>query len=90
MTLFFIIDLYDVASGGKQTPAAAFKPKGAPPVTLDYTDIPHSQIRKVVYDMVIVNTYHTSILDIMFFFLLMMLTSCESISSCVLVNLFMI
>ncbi|KAL5579434.1 hypothetical protein UlMin_011876 [Ulmus minor] len=37
-----------LASRGKEAPAAAAKPKhaGAPPA-LDYTDIPHSQIRKI-------------------------------------------
>lgn len=44
-----VVNTFMVASGGKQVPAAAFKSKDAPPATLDYTDIPHSQIRKVVF-----------------------------------------
>ncbi|KAL5822449.1 hypothetical protein ACOSQ4_020349 [Xanthoceras sorbifolium] len=36
-----------LASRGKEAPAKTPKPKGAAPASLDYVDIPHSQIRKV-------------------------------------------
>ena len=39
---------YDAASRGKEVSAAAPSAKAGTPAALDYTDIPHSQIRKVI------------------------------------------
>lgn len=47
--IFLLFFLDDVASRSKEVPAIAGRPKHAAPAELDYTDIPHSQIRKVVY-----------------------------------------
>lgn len=55
MLNFLTIFPYGVASRGKEVSATAPKAKDTTAAALDYVDIPHSQIRKVIIPIIINN-----------------------------------